>query len=254
MRIFLTLLFKELRALFYSPVAWVVMALVMAVNGFSFRAAIAVLESGPRVENIVTLTFHPQFYWFWLSYFFIFPLLTMRLFAEERKMGTFETLFTAPVHTWQVIAAKYSASVFFYCILWLPSLGNFLLFRWMISGNLDLPAGVLYSTYLLIFFMGLFNLAAGCFASSLTSNQIVAATTSFTISVMHFMLGIFVLHLTSRVNSVFIDFTHYFASIEHIGIFTSGLVDTRVLVYYSSFSLLFLVLTHHVLEFRRWRL
>ncbi len=254
MRIFFTLFIKEIRALFFSPVAWVVMALVMIVNGFSFRAAIAVLESGPRSENLVTLTFTPNFYWFWLSYFFIFPLLTMRLFAEERKMGTFETLFTAPVKTWQVVSAKYLAAVFFYCLLWLPSLANFALFQWMTAGATELPHGVIYSTYLLLFFMGLFNLAAGCFASALTSNQIVAATLSFTISVLHFMLGIFILYLARSVRGTYIDFTHYIASIEHIRVFTSGLVDTRAIVYYGSFSLLFLVFTHHVLEFRRWRL
>ncbi len=101
MRVFLTLLFKELRAFFYSPVAYVVLALVMIINGFSFRAAIVVLESSPQQGSIVTWTFNSQ--WFWLSYFFLFPLLTMRLFTEERKMGTFETLFTAPVQTWQVV-------------------------------------------------------------------------------------------------------------------------------------------------------
>ncbi len=254
MRILSTLFFKELRALFFSPVAWVVMGLVMVINGFSFRAAIAILESGPRTGNLITLTFHPNFYWFWLSYFFIFPLLTMRLFAEERKLGTFETLFTAPVHTWQVIAAKYSAAVFFYCLLWVPSLCNFALFQWMTAGAAELPRGVLYSTYLLLFFMGLFNLAAGCFASALTSNQIVAATISFAISVMHFLIGTFILYQARSMQSSFIDLTYYIASIEHIRVFTSGLVDTRPLVYYGSFSLIFLVFTHHVLEFRRWRL
>ncbi len=252
MRILYTLFFKELRALFFSPVAWVVMGLVMVINGFFFRAAIAALESGPRVGSIVTWTFNST--WFWISYFFVFPLLTMRLFAEERKLGTFETLFTAPVHTWQVVSAKYLAAVFFYCLLWLPSLGNFALFQWMTAGATELPHGVLYSTYLLLFFMGLFNLAAGCFASALTSNQIVAAALSFTISVMHFLLGIFILYLGRRVPEVFVDLVYYIASIEHIRVFTSGLVDTRILVYYGSFSLLFLVFTHHVLEFRRWRL
>src|SRR6186997_2797774 len=148
MRIFLTLLTKELRAFFFSPVAYVVLALVMIINGFSFRAAIAMLESRPQLGSIVTWTFTSD--WFWLSYFFVFPLITMRLFAEERKLGTWETLFTAPVRTWQVLGAKYLASVIFYCLLWLPSLGNFALFQTMTAGAAEVPNGALLGTYLLL--------------------------------------------------------------------------------------------------------
>jgi len=252
MRTCFILFLKELRALFYSPVAWVVLALVMIINGFSFRAAIAALEAAPRNTSIVTWTFSSQ--WFWLSYFFIFPLLTMRLFAEERKLGTFETLFTAPVRSWQVVLSKYGAAVFFYCLMWLPSLANFLMFQYMTVGAADVPHGALIGTYLLLFFMGLFNLAAGCFASALTSNQIVAAALSFTISLMHFLLGVFVLGLALNVSGMFVDLIYYIATVQHIQTFTSGLLDTRPLVYYASLALFFLALTHHVLEFRRWRL
>jgi len=251
MSVFVTLFFKELRSFFYSPVAYVVLAMVMVINGFSFRAAITVLESGPQQGSLVTWTFTSI--WFWLSYFFIFPLLTMRLFAEEKKLGTWEVLLTAPVRTWQVIAAKYMASVVFYCILWLPSLANFFIFQWMTKNAADIPIGAIYGTYLLLFFMGLFNLAAGCFASSLTSNQIVAAVLSFTISLMHFLVGIFILYMGRRVPEQFVDFVYYIATKEHITTFTNGLLDSRPLVYYSSLAALFLALTHYVLEFRRWK-
>lgn len=251
MRIFLTLLNKELRAFFFSPVAYVVLALVMLINGFSFRAAIAALERGPQSGSIVTFTFNSQ--WFWLGYFFVFPLLTMRLFAEERKLGTWETLFTAPVRTWQVVGAKYAASVIFYCLIWLPSLANFGFFQAMTAGAAEIPSGALLGTYLLIFVMGLFNLAMGCFASSLTSNQIVAAVLSFTLSLMHFLIGMFVLYLGNRIPAAFVDMVYYIATIEHIKVFITGLLDTRPIVYYVSLSALFLAFTHQVLEFRRWR-
>lgn len=251
MRVFLTLLTKELRAFFFSPVAYVVIALVMVINGFSFRAAVAQLESGPQLSSLVTITFSSQ--WFWLSYFFVFPLLTMRLFAEERKLGTWETLCTAPVRTWQIVLSKYTASVAFYVLLWVPSLVNFFLFQTMTRGQSELPMGALYGSYLLIFFMGLFNLAAGCLASSLTANQIVAAVLSFTISLMHFLVGVFVLLLQRSGQKAFVDFTYYIGTVQHIQTFTNGLLDTRPLIYYSSMAVLFLVITHQVLEFRRWR-
>lgn len=251
MSVFLTIFKKELRSFFYSPIAYVVIAMVMVINGLSFRAAVSVLESGPQQGSIVTWTFTSL--WFWLSYFFIFPLLTMRLFAEEKKLGTWETLFTAPVKTWHVVAGKYLASVFFYTLIWLPSLANFYIFQWMTHGAAELPVGALYGTYLLIFFMGLFNLAIGCFASSLTSNQIVAAVVSFTLSLTHFLVGLFVLYLGRKIPEAFVDLVYYITSKEHIRVFTNGLIDSRPLVYYLTFALVFLGLTHYVLESRRWK-
>lgn len=251
MSVFLTLFKRELRSFFFSPVAYVVLALVMVVNGFSFRAAVAVLETAPQSGSIVTITFSST--WFWLSYFFIFPLITMRLFAEERKLGTFETLFTAPVRTWQVVWSKFLAALVLYCVIWVPSACNFYIFNWMTGGAADLPQGAIYGTYLLLFFMGLFNLAIGCLASALTSNQIVAAVISFTLSVMHYLVGMFILYLGRRVPEKFVDFVYYIASQEHIKVFTQGLLDTRPLAYYASFAALLLFFTHHVLEFRRWR-
>jgi ABC-2 type transport system permease protein len=100
--------------------------------------------------------------------------------------------------------------------------------------------------------MGAFNLAVGCFASSLTANQIVAAVIAFTLSLMHFLLGVFVLY-TGRMPEQFVDVVSYIAAVEHVRTFSGGLLDTRALVYYSSLALFFLALTHQVVEFRRWR-
>lgn len=251
MKVFLTLFFKELRAFFYSPMAYIVLAMVMIINGLSFRAALAVLENFVQSASIVTLTFASD--WFWLSYFFVFPLLTMRLFAEERKLGTFETLFTAPVRAWQVVGSKFLAVLLFYCVLWVPSFLCFRVFNWMTAGAAEIPHGALMGTYVILFFMGLFNLAVGCFASALTSNQIVAAVLAFTISLTHYLLGWFVLALGRRVPEAFVDLVYYIASAKHIHTFTAGLLDTRPLIYYASLTALFLALTHYVLEFRRWR-
>jgi ABC-2 type transport system permease protein len=70
---------------------------------------------------------------------------------------------------------------------------------------------------------------------------------------MHYLVGLFVLYLGSRIPPVFVDMVRYIATIEHIKIFVSGLLDTRVVVYYASLAVLFLAFTHQVLEFRRWR-
>lgn len=251
MRSFFILLKKELLAFFRSPVAYVVVALAMVLNGFSFRAALNILESAPSEGSIVTWTFYSR--WFWLSYFFVFPLLTMRLFAEEKKLGTMETLLTAPVRTWQVVFSKYLAAVIFYCLMWVPSVMNFYLLRRITGGAVEIPMGALQGSYLILFVMGLFNLAVGCFASSLTSNQIVAAVLSFTLSLMHFLIGVFV-QVGRNVPEKFIDIVTYISTNDHIRLFTSGLIDTRPIVYYMSLTLLFLAFTQQVLDFRKWRL
>ncbi len=242
---------KELRGFFVSPVAYVVVALVMILNGFAFRAALSILESAPSEGSIVTWTFQPQ--WFWLSYFFVFPLLTMRSCAEERRLGTFETLFTAPVRAWQVVFGKYFAALIIYGLLWLPSLLNFKVAHWVSNGLVELPSGSLGGSYIILMAMGMFNLAMGIFASSLTRNQIVAAILSFTLSLGHYLLGLFVMLIGRKITDAIVDVSTYFASVEHVRVFTSGLIDTRPLVYYASLTFLFLAFTHQVVEFRRWK-
>jgi ABC-2 type transport system permease protein len=250
MRLLRILFMKELRGFFYSPIAYVVIALVMVLNGFFFRAALAILEQAPSQGSVVTWCFNSQ--WFWLAYFFVFPLLTMRLFAEEQKMGTLETLLTAPVRSWQVVGGKFLAAFVFYLLLWLPSILNFVFLEWLTAGRVDVPNGPLTGSYLIITFMGAFNMAMGCLASALTANQIIAAMLSFTLCLTHFLLGVFV-QVGRNVPAKFIDFVHYISSNDHIRWFTSGLLDTRPLIYYSSLTALFLVLTHQVIESRRWR-
>jgi ABC-2 type transport system permease protein len=232
-------------------VAYVVLALVMILNGFAFRAALSVLENAPSEGSIVSWTFHAM--WFWLSYFFIFPLLTMRLFAEEKKLGTLETLFTAPVRAWQVVGAKYLASVIVYCVLWLPSLFNFKFSSWISAGQVELPSGSHAGRVSdpgrdghVQPCRGLLRLVAHLEPDRRRDHFLHPEPHAFPAG--HLYHGgwpeDFRFHC-ERVN--------YFAATEHIRIFTAGLIDTRPLAYYLSMSLLFLAFTHHVVEFRRWR-
>ena len=135
----------------------------------------------------------------------------------------------------------------------MPSALNFWLLKSITGGVVEVPMGALEGSYLILLFMGLFNLAIGCFASSLTSNQIVAAVLSFTLSLMHVLVGVFI-QVGRNVPEKFIDLVQYISSSDHIRVFTNGLLDTRPMVYYTSLALLFIAFTHQVLDFRRWRL
>jgi ABC-type transport system involved in multi-copper enzyme maturation permease subunit len=113
---------RELGAYFLSPVAYVVLIVFLAMTGHLFYRTLDLLTArGPRgAEWPMQSMFADDR--FWLVFLFIPPLLTMRLFAEERASGTLEVLLTAPVRDWQVVAAKYVACLAFYVVMWLPTL------------------------------------------------------------------------------------------------------------------------------------
>ena len=122
MRATLTLMRREFSAYFYSPIAYVVMAIFLAVTGYLFFLTLEALTArGPRGISYPMELFVNSAP-FWLVFAALAPLLTMRLFAEERSSGTLEMLMTAPVRDWQVVFAKYAACYGFYVIMWLPTL------------------------------------------------------------------------------------------------------------------------------------
>src|SRR5947209_10896296 len=117
-----SLLRREFSAYFLSPIAYVVLVLFLLVTGHLFYLTLEQLNaSGPKgVEYPMQLMLGDER--FWLVFLFIPPLLTMRLFAEERSTGTLEMLMTAPVKDWQIVVSKYLACFAFYVLLWLPTL------------------------------------------------------------------------------------------------------------------------------------
>jgi ABC-type transport system involved in multi-copper enzyme maturation permease subunit len=114
---------RELTAYFVSPIAYVVFVVFLGVTGYLFTVTFNLLTTtGPKGTEWPMQTMFADER-FWLVFLFIPPLLTMRLFAEERASGTLEVLMTAPVRDWQIVLSKYLACLSFYVILWLPTLG-----------------------------------------------------------------------------------------------------------------------------------
>ncbi len=113
---------REFGAYFLSPIGYVVLVVFLAVTGHLFAQALGLLTaSGPEGTEWPLQTMFADER-FWLVFLFIPPLLTMRLFAEERGSGTLEMLMTAPLRDWQVVLAKYLACLAFYALIWLPTL------------------------------------------------------------------------------------------------------------------------------------
>lgn len=255
MRIFFILLNRELRAYFQSIVAYVVIAAVALLHGIIFLRSVKDLkgDGGSLSLNHVMLLNIP----FWLIFILIVPLITMRLFSEEQKLGTLEPLLTAPVQTWQMVFSKYFAALIFYMILYLPCMFYMLYFEKVtnasaVGAGTALSSPSFYGGYAMIFLIGTFFVGIGCLASALTSNQIIAAVISFTILLIYFLLG-YVRLLASDLPQITLEFLEYISPIEHMRNFASGVFDTRPLIYYVSFAILTLALTHHVLNYRKWK-
>jgi ABC-type transport system involved in multi-copper enzyme maturation permease subunit len=132
MRPTLSLINREFTAYFLSPIAYVVLAVFLLVTGHLFYLTLNLLtESGPRgVEFPMQAMLGDEK--FWLVFLFIPPLVTMRLFAEERGTGTLEMLMTSPVRDWQVVLSKFIACFLFYLVLWAPTI-----LYWPVLLNLD---------------------------------------------------------------------------------------------------------------------
>src|SRR6266446_5726572 len=188
MRKFYTLLVREVRSYFHSPIAYVVLVFFLLVSGVDFYFQVSFMNQRPASYSVQEAFFNSVFFWF--AFVLIFPLITMRLFAEEFKLGTIEPLMTAPVRDWQVILAKFFGALVFYVILWLPTL----LYFWVFQAITHQPAansiGAYLGAYLMLLLLGMFYLSVGCLASVLTKNQIVAAIISFCLITLHFFSGL----------------------------------------------------------------
>ena len=250
MRRFFTLLSREVSHYFHQPLAYVVLFFFLLLTGFNFHAGITALNRETGQTSVVEAFFNTVLFWF--PFVLIFPLLTMRLFSEEYKLGTIETLMTAPVRDGQVVLAKFFGAFVFYVVLWAPSILYFVIFEWITGQNAAGALGSYFGAYSLLLLIGLFYLSIGCLASALTSNQIVAAVISFAlISIMFFLslLSFLFLNATPALR----ELTYYFSTIEHMGEYSRGIFDTRPVVFYLSMTLFTLFLTLHIFQYRRWK-
>ena len=250
----LSLLRREFSAYFLSPVAYVVLAVFLAVTGHLFYLTLTQLTAaGPKgIEYPMQLMLGDEK--FWLVYLFIPPLLTMRLFAEERSTGTLEMLMTTPLRDWQVVLSKYLACFAFYVVLWLPTLlylPILLDLDWH-TGEVSIDLWPVVSSYLGLALAGAMFLALGLFISSLVRSQMVAALLTLFLGLGFIVVGLWRPEMDS--GSLLYRILYFFTVPLHFSRdFSRGIIDTRHLVLYVSVALFCLFLTVRSLESRRWR-
>ena len=251
MRKFLVLFSREVRSYFYSPIAYIVLVFFLLVSGIDFYFQLSFMNQRPVGYTVQEAFFNSVFFWF--AFVLIFPLITMRLFAEEFKLGTIEPLMTAPVRDWQVVLSKFFGALFFYVVLWIPTLAYFWIFQLLTHQPAANSIGAYLGAYLMLLLLGMFYLSVGCLASVMTKNQIIAAIISFCVITMLFFLGL-VSFILLDISSTTRQLLGYFSAIEQMGTLSRGEIDTRPMVLYLSMTIVMLALTHQVFQSRKWRL
>lgn len=235
MRNVFTIAGKEFKSYLASPMAYVVTGIFLAATGFFFGTS----------PSTYTQTSINGFLQAGVILILLFaPLLTMRLLAEERKLGTIELLLTAPVRDSQVILGKFLGSVYIMTVMLALTLYYPLLL--MVFGDPDI--GPIVTGYIGMLLIGYTALAIGIFASSLTSNQIVAAVVAIGILLALYFVGFSSTFLPKALG----DIIGYFSLSFYFPDFLRGIIDTRGIVYYLSITALFIFLAVRSLENSRW--
>ncbi|MBN1673748.1 MAG: ABC transporter permease subunit [Kiritimatiellae bacterium] len=248
MKRFLVLWRRELAACFVSPVAYVIQAFFLTFMGFSFWMLVALRTSGPVDVNMVKDFFTSIS--FWVGILVSVPIITMRLVAEEKRVGTIETLMTAPVRETEVVLAKYFGAVLFFVALWTPTIGYFFVLRLFIAGSASFGFGMVLTAYFGTFLIGAFYISLGLLASALSRNQVVAGMMSFSLICLCFFTGF----LSSALGDNLLGrIVTYGSSVEHMLDFSRGIIDTRPIVFYASGACAGLLATVRCVQTGKWR-
>ena len=246
---------KEIKTYFTSPIAYVVITVFLVLIGFFFYSLIWWFNSQSlqmaqnqyyyQQLNINQMVYSPLFQNMSIILLLMIPLLTMRLFSEEKKSNTDELLYTCPISINQIILGKYFASLFvLLAMLFLTGILSIFTFAY---GNPELVP--ILNGYLGLFLQGAAFIAVGIFFSSLTENQIVAAILTFGTLLLFWILN----WASYSAGGMWKSVLNYLSFIQHFDDMTRGILDTTDLVYYLSFIFLGLFLTHSVIQSRRWR-
>jgi len=246
---------KEMRLYFTSPVAYVVVMIFLLIAGYFFYSifaffTLASMQSAmnpamARDLNVTDSVMRPLFSNVSVILLLLLPLLTMRLFAEERRSGTIELLLTFPVRDGAVLIGKYLAAFALYAVM----LGLTVLYPGIVAYFARLETGPVFTGYLGLLLMGAAFIAVGIFTSSLTENQIVAAITTFGTLLIFWILGWSADYAGGAVGRVL----QHLSILEHNESFAKGVLDTKDIIYYLNFTILALFLALRSLEARRWK-
>jgi ABC-2 type transport system permease protein len=257
MRNVLTIVGKELRSYFVSPIAYVVLTGFLLLGGWFFFNLLSRFnlllslytqfqgDAAADRLNLNDFVIAPLMHNLSIVLVILVPMITMRAYAEERKVGTYELLLTSPLRTGEIVLGKFLASFLFVCIMiGLTGIYSAIL---LVFGNPE--AGVMAAGYLGLLLLATAFVSVGLLTSSLTENQIIAAVSGLVATLLLYIIG----WPADTAGDVLGPFLQYLSVTEHFAEMVKGLIDTRDLVYFASVITLALFLTQRSVESLRWR-
>jgi ABC-2 type transport system permease protein len=244
---------RELKAYFVSPIAYVVLTVFTFLSGFFFYAILAnvvqntMMQAGQGAQpvDVPGIVTRSVFGTMAVIFLFMIPMLTMGLFAEEKRRGTIELLLTTPVSNFQALTGKYLASLTFLLIMLV--LSGITISALFIYGRPDWKP--ILGGYLGLFLYGAAILAMGLFISTLTENQIISGFITFGMFLVLWLIEAF----SSGAQGVAKDVLTYLSVIGHLDDFIKGVIDTSHVIFYLTLAFVGLFLTYRSLESMRWR-
>jgi ABC-2 type transport system permease protein len=242
---FLALFRKELVSYFVSPLFYVVAAVFLCLSGYYFYTDLIFFVTFGFGMNILENFWQLLLIDLRLVMLLSMPLLTMRLFAEEKKLGTIELLLTYPVRDGELLLAKFSACAVVCAIM----LAGTLLYPIYVHALQPFPWVPLIAGYLGLFLLGLSFIACGVFVSSLTESQVVAGMATIGILLLFWILSWNEAATSPGLLRVLVQVSMF----DHFQNFAHGVIDAQDFAYFLSFIGFFSFLTLRVLESRKWR-
>jgi len=251
---------RELKSYFVSPIFYIVAAVFVFANGTNFKDTFFnfALQTMRFLRNYINYGQAPPmanvndvagsiFTFMNFISLLIIPLLTMRLYAEEKKNGTMELLMTSPITTPQILMGKFLSCLTIFSLLILTTVSFQVILYYYSEGKIDTMS--VLTGYLGTFLLGGTLISIGMFFSSMTENQIVAAATTVTV-----VLGLWLVIFTSTfLNQPYNHIVRYMSLIDHLDSFARGYLGVRHIVYYLSMMVFWLFLTGISVESDRWR-
>ena len=234
----LAIFVKELKLYFNSPTAYVVIVVFLLISGWMYTSTLF-LNDQVSIRNFLDNV--P------LLYIFLMPAISMRLIAEEVKVGTIEIIATMPVKDYEIVIGKYLSSLALLAVLLVLTLIYPASLSMLSKGGLDW--GQVTGAYIGLFFTGASFLAMGIFSSALTKNQIIAFILGFAICFAFFIMGKIVFILPAFAANII----GYIGLDSHFNNISKGVLDSRDIVYFLSLIGFFLYLTTILVNSRKWR-
>jgi len=245
---------RELYSYFVSPIAWVLLTIFAFLSGaFTYIITASFVTQSLEGQmtgqsfpmNVNEQVIRPLFSNIAVVGLFLIPLISMRLFAEEKRQGTIELLVTSPIHDLEIVLGKWLSAVIMYSALLLVLLLDYSFL--FIYGQPDWKPVV--TGFLGVLLLGACLLSLGTFISTTTKNQIVAGAVGFALALLLWILE----WTTSFGNSPTVQVLGYLSILSHLDSFARGVIDSKDVIYYLSMIFLGLFLTTRSLESLRWR-